>query len=115
MEEWARVAASLPVGRSFRLPSCPVCQRAKTLSVSKGDALIGFCFGCKTSFHEPLPAMTPQERHNPQIIDGSRRRRIARGSGTTTQDINQLLNQWRQAKKLIESMSGRRDLSRIFR
>ena len=62
-----------------------------------------------------IRSMTPQERHNPQIIDGSRRRRIARGSGTTTQDINQLLNQWRQAKKLIESMSGRRDLSRIFR
>jgi len=61
-----------------------------------------------------IRSMTPQERHNPQIIDGSRRRRIARGSGTTPQDVNQLLNQWRQAKKLVESMSGRRDLSRLF-
>jgi signal recognition particle subunit SRP54 len=62
-----------------------------------------------------IRSMTPQERHNPQIIDGSRRRRIARGSGTTTQDVNQLLNQWRQARKLIESMSGRRDMARLFR
>jgi signal recognition particle subunit SRP54 len=62
-----------------------------------------------------IHSMTPQERHNPQIIDGSRRRRIARGSGTTPQDVNQLLNQWRQAKKLIESMSSSRDMARLFR
>ena len=62
-----------------------------------------------------IHSMTSQERHNPQIIDGSRRRRIARGSGTTPQDVNQLLNQWRQAKKLIESMSGRRDMASLFR
>lgn len=62
-----------------------------------------------------IHSMTPKERHNPQIIDGSRRRRIARGSGTTPQDVNQLLNQWRQAKKLMESMSGRRDMARLFR
>jgi signal recognition particle subunit SRP54 len=62
-----------------------------------------------------IHSMTPQERHSPQIIDGSRRRRIAKGSGTSPQDVNQLLNQWRQAKKLIESMSGRRDMARLFR
>jgi signal recognition particle subunit SRP54 len=62
-----------------------------------------------------IHSMTPQERHSPQIIDGSRRRRIARGSGTTPQDVNQLLNQWRQAKKLMESMSGRRDMARLLR
>jgi signal recognition particle subunit SRP54 len=62
-----------------------------------------------------IHSMTPQERHNPQVIDGSRRRRIARGSGTSPQDVNQLLNQWRQAKKLMESMSGRRDVAHLFR
>jgi signal recognition particle subunit SRP54 len=46
-------------------------------------------------------SMTPMERHNPNLIDGSRRRRIARGSGTQTQDINQLLNQFRQMQKLM--------------
>jgi len=46
-------------------------------------------------------SMTPMERHNPSLIDGSRKRRIARGSGTQTQDINQLLNQFRQMQKLM--------------
>ena len=47
-------------------------------------------------------SMTSEERHNPSIIDGSRRRRIVRGSGTTPQDINQLLNQFRQMQKLMK-------------
>ena len=47
-------------------------------------------------------SMTPEERQNPNIIDGSRRRRIARGSGVMTQDVNQLLNQFRQMQKLMK-------------
>jgi signal recognition particle subunit SRP54 len=47
-------------------------------------------------------SMTPEERRNPNIIDGSRRRRIAQGSGVTLQDINQLLNQFRQMQKLMK-------------
>ncbi len=47
-------------------------------------------------------SMTPEERHNPGIIDGSRRRRIARGSGVTPQDVNQLLNRFRQMQKLMK-------------
>jgi signal recognition particle subunit SRP54 len=53
-------------------------------------------------------SMTPLERHNPDVIDGSRRRRIARGSGTTPQDVNQLLKQWREAKKLMQAMASGR-------
>ncbi len=53
-------------------------------------------------------SMTPEERRNPDIIDGSRRRRIARGSGTTPQDINQLLKQWREAKRLMEALASGR-------
>ncbi len=53
-------------------------------------------------------SMTPQERRNPDVIDGSRRRRIARGSGTTPQDINQLLKQWREAKRLMEALASGR-------
>ncbi|MEA1958583.1 MAG: signal recognition particle protein [Chloroflexota bacterium] len=53
-------------------------------------------------------SMTPQERRNPEIIDGKRKRRIARGSGTTTQDLNQLLNQFRQTQKLMKQMSRMR-------
>jgi len=46
--------------------------------------------------------MTPEERRNPAIIGGSRRRRIAKGSGTTPQDVNQLLNQFSQIQKLMK-------------
>ena len=63
-------------------------------------------------------SMTPEERHHPEIIGGSRRRRIARGSGTTPQDINQLLNQFHQTQKLMKELaSGRtpRFLGRMFR
>jgi signal recognition particle subunit SRP54 len=49
-------------------------------------------------------SMTPEERRHPDIIGGSRRRRIARGSGTTPQEINQLLNQFRQMQKLVSQM-----------
>jgi signal recognition particle subunit SRP54 len=53
-------------------------------------------------------SMTPEERHNPDIIDGSRRRRIARGSGTSPQDVNQLLNQFRQMQKLMKQASSKK-------
>lgn len=48
-------------------------------------------------------SMTPGERQNPSLIGGSRRRRIARGSGTSAQDVNQLLNQFRQMQKLMKA------------
>jgi len=51
-------------------------------------------------------SMTPEERRNPAIIEGSRRRRIARGSGVKPQDINQLLNQFRQMQKLMKMGIG---------
>jgi signal recognition particle subunit SRP54 len=53
-------------------------------------------------------SMTPEERHQPEIIDGSRKRRISRGSGTTPQEVNQLLNQFRQVQKLMKQMSSGR-------
>lgn len=51
-----------------------------------------------------ISSMTVKERQNPRIINGSRRRRIAGGSGTRVQDINQLLNQFGQMKKMIQKM-----------
>ena len=60
-------------------------------------------------------SMTPEERANPNIIDGSRRRRIARGSGTTPQDINQLLNQYSQARKLMKQMSKGNKFRMLFK
>jgi signal recognition particle subunit SRP54 len=50
--------------------------------------------------------MTPEERRHPEIINGSRRKRIASGSGTTPQEINRLLNQWKQAKKIAQQVAA---------
>ena len=53
-----------------------------------------------------IDSMTPRERANHMIINGSRRRRIARGSGTSVQEVNQLLKQYAQARKIMKSLSG---------
>src|SRR5580704_5081427 len=53
-----------------------------------------------------IDSMTPRERANHMIINGSRRRRIAKGSGTSVQDVNQLLKQYSQARKMMKSFSG---------
>jgi len=50
-------------------------------------------------------SMTYEERRNPAIVDGRRRSRIARGSGTTSKDVNQLLNQFREIQKLTKSLT----------
>jgi len=50
-------------------------------------------------------SMTKEERRNPEIINGSRRKRIARGSGTTVQEINQLLEQFGEMRTMIRQMS----------
>jgi len=50
-------------------------------------------------------SMTPEERQNPELLNGSRRRRIAAGSGTTVREINQLMKQFDQMKKMMKSMS----------
>ncbi|HET8681709.1 MAG TPA: signal recognition particle protein, partial [Micromonosporaceae bacterium] len=53
-----------------------------------------------------IRSMTPQERSNPKIINGSRRARIARGSGTQVMDVNQLLNRFAEAQKMMKQMGG---------
>ena len=55
-------------------------------------------------------SMTPEERAHPEIINGSRRKRIARGSGTTPQEVNQLLNQWKEAKKIMQQFANNRSV-----
>ncbi|MDR1723924.1 MAG: signal recognition particle protein, partial [Tannerella sp.] len=50
-------------------------------------------------------SMTPAERSNPSILNGSRRARIARGSGTKPQEINNLLKQFEQTRKMMKMMT----------
>ncbi len=53
-----------------------------------------------------IDSMTPKERRNHQVINGSRRKRIARGSGTTVQQVNQLLKQYIQTRKMMKGMTA---------
>ncbi len=55
-----------------------------------------------------IQSMTPRERDSPTVIDGSRRRRIARGSGVTVQDVNRLLKQFEQARRLMRQVAARK-------
>jgi signal recognition particle subunit SRP54 len=52
-----------------------------------------------------INSMTPHERAHHQVINGSRRKRIARGSGTSVQQVNQLLKQYVQARKMMKQMT----------
>jgi signal recognition particle subunit SRP54 len=61
-----------------------------------------------------IHSMTPKERAQPAIIDGSRRRRIARGSGTTVQEVNRLLKQFDQVRRMMRQMDDRNRFSRLF-
>ncbi|MDE7497043.1 MAG: signal recognition particle protein, partial [Muribaculaceae bacterium] len=51
-------------------------------------------------------SMTPDERHNPEIIRGSRRDRIAKGSGTTRQEVDRLLKQFEQTRKMMRMVTN---------
>ena len=53
-----------------------------------------------------IDSMTAQERRNPAVMNGSRRRRVARGSGTTVQEVNRLLRQFAQMRKMLKTVSG---------
>ncbi len=55
-----------------------------------------------------ITSMTPEERRNPEILNGSRRRRIARGSGTSVQAVNQLVKQFAQMRSLMKQLSSGR-------
>lgn len=62
-----------------------------------------------------IRSMTPEERRRPEILNGSRRRRIARGSGATPQDINRLLSQFKQTQKMMRQFSKTRNPRSLLR
>ncbi len=62
-----------------------------------------------------INSMTPAERRQPQLLNGSRKRRVARGSGTSVQEINQLLKQYLAMRKMFRSMQGKSWLKRALR
>src|SRR5262247_2928041 len=89
-----QILGMLPFGKMLK--GAPKELEGETADLDRFDAIIG--------------SMTPGERHNPEIINGSRRQRIARGSGTQVQDVNRLLKQYAQLRKVMKqfkSMEGK--------
>ncbi|WAJ71235.1 signal recognition particle protein [Catenovulum adriaticum] len=62
-----------------------------------------------------INSMTPKERSHPDLIKGSRKKRIAAGSGTQIQDVNRLLKQFTQMQKMMKKMSGKGGMTKMMR
>ncbi len=86
----SKLLEMLPMGKGFN---------AKSLAPAEDDM---------RRFGAIIDSMTIEERRHPQTIDGSRRRRIAKGSGTRVQDVNQLLKQFNAARKLMKKLGRQR-------
>ena len=81
-----------------KLPAA-AAQKAGAMSADQGDRDLRRQIAI-------INSMTPRERRNPGIIDGSRRRRIAGGSGVQVQDVNRLLKQFMEMQRVMKSMKG---------
>ena len=57
-------------------------------------------------FEAIISSMTASERHHPEIINGSRRKRIARGAGSTVEEVNRLLRQYGEMKRMVRRLSS---------
>ena len=80
----------LPFGKALK--SAPGDLAGESADLGRFDAIIS--------------SMTPDERKSPEVINGSRRQRIARGSGTSVQDVNRLLKQFAQLRKMMKQWKG---------
>jgi signal recognition particle subunit SRP54 len=85
-----QILGMLPFGKSFK--GSPKELDAEQADLDRFDAIIS--------------SMTPAERRHPEMINGSRRQRVARGSGTTVQDVNRLLKQYAQLRKMMKQFKG---------
>jgi signal recognition particle subunit SRP54 len=62
-----------------------------------------------------IKSMTPDERRNPALINGSRRTRIARGSGTNVEQVNKLLKQFEETRKVMKMMGDKTKMMNMMR
>jgi len=85
-----QILGMLPFGKMLK--GAPKDLDGESADLGRFDAIIG--------------SMTPGERRNPEVINGSRRQRIARGSGTSVQHVNRLLKQYAQLRKVIKQFKG---------
>ncbi len=61
-----------------------------------------------------IHSMTPEERENPKVLNGSRRKRIAKGSGTSVQELNKLLKQFEQTSKMMKMMGNKKNMAKMM-
>ena len=71
----------------------------RCLSIVVSDSFVD------TTVEAIIKSMTPKERSNPELLNGSRKIRIAKGSGTTVTEVNQLLKQFNQMRKMMKNMN----------
>ena len=62
-----------------------------------------------------IHSMTPKERSNPEIMNGSRRQRIAKGSGQTIQEVNKLLKQFEDTRKMMRMMGDKNQMAKLMK
>jgi len=62
-----------------------------------------------------IQSMTPAEKAKPEILNGSRRKRIARGSGTSIQEVNKLIKQFEDTRKMMKMMSNKKNMMNMMR
>jgi signal recognition particle subunit SRP54 len=62
-----------------------------------------------------IQSMTPDEREHPEILNGNRRQRIAKGSGTTIQEVNRLIKQFEDTRKMMRMMSDKGQMAKMMR
>jgi signal recognition particle subunit SRP54 len=98
-----------PIGQLLEMLPGGMGQMARTVSPQDAELQMKMTEAI-------INSMTREERRRPDILNASRRRRIARGSGTQVQDVNRLMKQFREAQKMFKSLkkSGMRGLPRIF-
>jgi signal recognition particle subunit SRP54 len=76
------------------------------MGAQMGGALDDFDETSLTRIEAIITSMTPSERVHPDLFDGSRRQRVARGSGTSVQEVNELLKEFRQMRKMMKGVGG---------
>ena len=98
--EGEAVTIKLPPGPATRWELIDIERKVVAASQADGESAdLG-------RFDAIIGSMTPGERKNPEVINGSRRQRIARGSGTSVQDVNRLLKQFAQLRKMMKQFKG---------
>jgi signal recognition particle subunit SRP54 len=98
-----------PIGQILEMLPGGMGQMAKMISPQEAESQLKLTEAI-------IGSMTRKERLNPDLLNASRRRRIARGSGTDVQDVNRLMKQFREMQKMLKSLkkSGMRGLPRLF-